>query len=326
MLPTSTEFFSQIHCSLFLVIPGLFEPKDMRFEVFRNGTRDPSIVEMTEKALQILSKNPKGYFLFVEDEYFINSHNIHNLMKLMVTYTLSTFCDIHTIYHNQAVIVIKCSNLKPRLIRLFCAFLLRGRIDHGHHDGIAKLALTEAVMFDKAIERAAQLTKESDTLTVVTADHSHVFTFGGNTPRGNPIFGIVQRTLTCTPVKCPWTTKNTVDLLSDVKHICELATLAMNRYSSQVVSYIIVWLCNLLVKSFFLSHKVPVSLVLFGLHVKRCSDQCIIPHLLHYHLSFRSGTKESRWQNAFHKHPLCQRSGLCPHKWNQREHHNGGLL
>lgn len=57
----------------FSVIPGLFEPKDMRFEVFRNSTRDPSIVEMTEKALQILSKNPKGYFLFVEDEYYINS-------------------------------------------------------------------------------------------------------------------------------------------------------------------------------------------------------------------------------------------------------------
>lgn len=40
----------------------------MKFEVFRNSTRDPSIVEMTEKAIQILSKNPKGYFLFVEDE------------------------------------------------------------------------------------------------------------------------------------------------------------------------------------------------------------------------------------------------------------------
>lgn len=44
-------------------------------------------------------------------------------------------------------------------------------------------------MFDAAIERAGQLTRESDTLTVVTADHSHVFTFGGSTPRGNPIFG-----------------------------------------------------------------------------------------------------------------------------------------
>ncbi len=82
------------------------------------------------------------------------------------------------------------------LICLFCVGLLRGRIDHGHHDGIAKLALTETVMFDGAIQRAAQLTRESDTLTVVTADHSHVFTFGGNTPRGNPIFGTVQSTNT----------------------------------------------------------------------------------------------------------------------------------
>lgn len=51
----------------------------MRFEVFRNSTRDPSIVEMTEKALQILGKNPKGYFLFVEDECYINGPLILNL-------------------------------------------------------------------------------------------------------------------------------------------------------------------------------------------------------------------------------------------------------
>ncbi|CAB1314351.1 unnamed protein product [Coregonus sp. 'balchen'] len=128
---------------------GLFEPKDMRFEVFRNATRDPSIVEMTEKAIQILSKNPKGYFLFS-----IGTPQPH---------TKGAF--------------------------LSCVVLvLRGRIDHGHHDGIAKLALTEAVMFDRAVQRASRLTRESDTLTVVTADHSHVFTFGGNTPRGNPIF------------------------------------------------------------------------------------------------------------------------------------------
>ncbi|KAL6454947.1 hypothetical protein MHYP_G00366110, partial [Metynnis hypsauchen] len=70
---------------------------------------------------------------------------------------------------------------------------VRGRIDHGHHDGIAKLALTETVMFDKTVQRASELTKESETLTVVTADHSHVFTFGGNTPRGNPIFGLAPK-------------------------------------------------------------------------------------------------------------------------------------
>lgn len=41
---------------------------------------------------------------------------------------------------------------------------------------------------------------------------------------------------------------------------------------------------------------------------------------------FRSGAKESRWRNAFYQHPLCQWPWLCACKWNQREHHNGGLL
>lgn len=64
-----------------------------------------------------------------------------------------------------------------------------GRIDHGHHDSTAYLALTEAVSFDDAINRASQLTSEKDTLTLVTADHSHVFTFGAYPLRGSSIFG-----------------------------------------------------------------------------------------------------------------------------------------
>ncbi|XP_078740680.1 intestinal-type alkaline phosphatase-like, partial [Lampetra fluviatilis] len=64
-----------------------------------------------------------------------------------------------------------------------------GRIDHGHHDGLAHQALSEAVNFDDAITEAGKVTDETETLTVVTADHSHVFTFGGYTLRGNPIFG-----------------------------------------------------------------------------------------------------------------------------------------
>lgn len=64
-----------------------------------------------------------------------------------------------------------------------------GRIDHGHHEGKAKQALHEAVEMDMAIGQAGAMTSLEDTLTVVTADHSHVFTFGGYTPRGNSIFG-----------------------------------------------------------------------------------------------------------------------------------------
>ncbi|XP_006782967.1 alkaline phosphatase, tissue-nonspecific isozyme [Neolamprologus brichardi] len=65
-----------------------------------------------------------------------------------------------------------------------------GRIDHGHHEGKAKQALHEAVEMDRAIGRAGLLTSDHETLTIVTADHSHVFSFGGYTARGNTIFGL----------------------------------------------------------------------------------------------------------------------------------------
>ncbi|XP_069598952.1 alkaline phosphatase, tissue-nonspecific isozyme [Ranitomeya imitator] len=65
-----------------------------------------------------------------------------------------------------------------------------GRIDHGHHEGKAKHALQEAMQMDIAIGLAGDMTTTDDTLTVVTADHSHVFTLGGYTHRGTSIFGL----------------------------------------------------------------------------------------------------------------------------------------
>ncbi|NWU39780.1 PPBI phosphatase, partial [Hylia prasina] len=131
---------------------GLFEPGDMKYSLVRNTTLDPSLTEMMEAAITILSRNPKGFYLFVEDKL--------GLMPL-----------------------------GP--VRGGC-----GRIDHGHHDGEAHKALTEAVEFDRAIGRAGALTSEAETLTVVTADHSHVFSFGGYTLRGSSIFDLAPETAT----------------------------------------------------------------------------------------------------------------------------------
>lgn len=117
---------------------------------------DPSLRDMTEAALRVLSRNPKGFYLFVEGES-ASSHGKRGQLT-----------------DEQAQ-----AHWLPA----------GGRIDRGHHLGTAYLALTEAVMFDSAIERASQLTSEQDTLTIVTADHSHVFSFGGYTLRGTSIFG-----------------------------------------------------------------------------------------------------------------------------------------
>lgn len=42
----------------------------MNYEVDRENdtAEEPSIAEMTEKAIQILRKNPRGYFLLVEGD------------------------------------------------------------------------------------------------------------------------------------------------------------------------------------------------------------------------------------------------------------------
>ncbi|XP_036393513.1 alkaline phosphatase-like [Megalops cyprinoides] len=64
-----------------------------------------------------------------------------------------------------------------------------GRIDHSHHLSQAKLALHDTLQLDKAVECAAKLTDERETLTVVTADHSHTLSLGGYPERGNPILG-----------------------------------------------------------------------------------------------------------------------------------------
>jgi alkaline phosphatase len=67
-----------------------------------------------------------------------------------------------------------------------------GRIDHAHHLSNAYRALDETVEFANAIEAVRKLVDPRDTLILVTADHSHVFTMAGYPPRGNDILGFLR--------------------------------------------------------------------------------------------------------------------------------------
>jgi alkaline phosphatase len=68
-----------------------------------------------------------------------------------------------------------------------------GRIDHGHHDGKPGYALTETREFARAVEAVLEMVDLDETLVLVTADHSHVFTMGGYATRGNDILGLVVK-------------------------------------------------------------------------------------------------------------------------------------
>jgi alkaline phosphatase len=115
---------------------GLFERSHCEYEYDRPADTggEPSLSEMTSKAIDILAKNKKGFFLMVEG----------------------------------------------------------GRIDHAHHAGNAFRALTDTIEMAKAVEVALGKTDASETLIIVSADHSHVFTIAGYPERGNPILGLVS--------------------------------------------------------------------------------------------------------------------------------------
>lgn len=114
---------------------GLFDYSHMQYELERSEdpAGEPSLAEMTAKAIELLKRNPRGFALLVE----------------------------------------------------------AGRIDHGHHAGRAALALHDGVAMAEAVKVADAMTDDADTLIIVTADHSHVFTIAGYPTRGNPILGKV---------------------------------------------------------------------------------------------------------------------------------------
>ena len=65
-----------------------------------------------------------------------------------------------------------------------------GRIDHAHHAGNAKRALLDTIEFSNAIKKAYEMTDPDETLIIVSADHSHVFTIAGYPHRGRNILGL----------------------------------------------------------------------------------------------------------------------------------------
>jgi len=131
----NTEQFDRVDFAQTRRLLGLFEYSHMQYEYERpqDVSGEPSLSQMTGKAIDFLSRNSKGYVLVVEG----------------------------------------------------------ARIDHAHHDCNAYRALTDTVEFANAVRVAQEKTDKNNTLLVVTADHSHVFTLGGYATRGNPVLATV---------------------------------------------------------------------------------------------------------------------------------------
>lgn len=107
-------------------------------------------------------------------------------------YLLGLFEHDHMKYHKD-VVANNLGNNEPSLSEMteaaikmlqkekngYFLFIEGGMIDQAHHYNYAQVALDETDQFQKAIEIAHKMTNEDETLIVVTADHSHVFTYNG---------------------------------------------------------------------------------------------------------------------------------------------------
>ncbi|KAE8747550.1 hypothetical protein FOCC_FOCC005711 [Frankliniella occidentalis] len=140
-------------------------------------------------------KDKKG--VYVEDLDGLKKLDFAN-----TDYLLGLFEYDHLKYYLQAPetqprlqdMVTSAIKLLSRQEKGFVLFVEGGRIDHGHHDTLAHLALSETQEFSEAIQAAADLTSEEDTLIVVTSDHAHTMSMSGYAQRGNPIFKFAGKT------------------------------------------------------------------------------------------------------------------------------------
>ena len=102
---------------------------------------------------------------------------------------LAVTCHLHfwqndwDLLHATAVTPLYALRISPKEVLVSGA-----RIDQSHHQNNAYNALHDTIAFSNAVEAAAALTSEQDTLTVTTADHSHTMVIAGYQSRGNPIF------------------------------------------------------------------------------------------------------------------------------------------
>lgn len=79
------EQFAQVDATRTRHLLGLFEPSHMRYEADRSKdvAGEPSLAEMTVKALEILQTNRKGYFLMVEGGRIDHAHHAGNAYRAL---------------------------------------------------------------------------------------------------------------------------------------------------------------------------------------------------------------------------------------------------
>ncbi|KAM7541639.1 hypothetical protein Aperf_G00000022339 [Anoplocephala perfoliata] len=130
-LVNSSREFTKTNFTEVDYLLGILDYSHMPYEADRER-EEASLTNMTTVAIEILSRQPNGFFLFVEG----------------------------------------------------------ARIDHAHHDNLGKKALLDMLAFEEAIREGTNMVDLTETLVIVTADHSHSFHLVGQPSRSTSLLDL----------------------------------------------------------------------------------------------------------------------------------------
>lgn len=105
---------------------GLFAPSHLQYKLLAQGNNEPSLAEMTEKALDMMKSNEKGFVLLVEGGRIDHAHHV----------TMARLALDETIEFEKAVEVVRRKTLEEDTLVVVTS-------DHGHVFTIGGYAVSD---------------------------------------------------------------------------------------------------------------------------------------------------------------------------------------
>lgn len=145
---------------------GMMSASHMSYDDSRDLVLEPSIAEMTEKAIEVAWS------------------------QILFRQVISSCMTYHLVFIAWQILKKNDNG--------FFLMVESGRVDHAHHNTQANRALSETVALDLAVEKALEMMADQmdETLLIVTADHAHTMSISGYSFRGHDIRGL-KHSLLC---------------------------------------------------------------------------------------------------------------------------------
>jgi alkaline phosphatase len=118
----------------------------------------------------------------------VNTATTTDLFGLFATGSMYYDLERETLGSSQPTIAemaVKALEILQQNPKGYFLFVEGGKIDNAHHGNQASYSLHDTLAFEKAIIEVMKKVNTDDTLVLVSADHSHVFTYGTYTSRTN---------------------------------------------------------------------------------------------------------------------------------------------